>query len=47
LEKEAALQRAIVDLIAQGMVESVHDCAEGGLAVALAEKAFVRGSGRA
>ena len=45
LEKEAALQRAIVDLIAQGMVESVHDCAEGGLAVALAEKAFVKGVG--
>jgi len=45
LEKEAALQRAIVDLIRQDMVESVHDCAEGGLAAALAEKAFVRGIG--
>ncbi|MGH9496951.1 MAG: AIR synthase related protein [Candidatus Sulfotelmatobacter sp.] len=45
LEKEAALQRAVVDLIAQGMVESVHDCADGGLAVALAEKAFVKGIG--
>ena len=45
LEKEAALQRAIVDLIAQGMVESVHDCAEGGLAVALAEKALPKGVG--
>jgi phosphoribosylformylglycinamidine synthase subunit PurL len=45
LEKEAALQRAIVDLIRQGMVESVHDCAEGGLAVALAEKAFVKSIG--
>ena len=45
LEKEAALQRAIVDLIKQGMVESVHDCAEGGLAVALAEKAFAKGVG--
>jgi phosphoribosylformylglycinamidine synthase len=45
LEKEAALQRAIVDLIVQGMVESAHDCADGGLAVALAEKAFVKGIG--
>jgi phosphoribosylformylglycinamidine synthase len=45
LEKEAALQRAIVDLIQQGMVESVHDCAEGGLATALAEKAFAKGIG--
>jgi len=45
LEKEAALQRAIVDLIVQGMVESVHDCADGGIAVALAEKAFVKGIG--
>jgi phosphoribosylformylglycinamidine synthase len=45
LEKETSLQRAIVDLIHQGMVESVHDCAEGGLSVALAEKAFVKGIG--
>ena len=45
LEKEAALQRAIVDLIAQGMVESVHDCADGGIAVALTEKSLIRGIG--
>ena len=45
LEKEAALQRAIVDLIAQGLVESVHDCSDGGIAVALAEKALPRGVG--
>ncbi len=45
LEKEAALQRAIVDLIAQGMVESVHDCADGGLVVALTEKSLIRGIG--
>jgi phosphoribosylformylglycinamidine synthase II len=45
LEKEAALQRAIVDLIAQGMVESVHDCADGGIAVALTEKSLIRGVG--
>jgi phosphoribosylformylglycinamidine synthase II len=45
LEKEAALQRAVIDLIQQGLVESVHDCADGGLAVALAEKAFARSVG--
>jgi phosphoribosylformylglycinamidine synthase subunit PurL len=45
LEKEAALQRAIVDLIAQGLVESVHDCADGGIAVALAEKALPKNVG--
>ena len=45
LEKEAALQKAVIELIPQGLVESVHDCADGGLAVALAEKAFVRGVG--
>ena len=45
LEKEAALQRAVVALIGQGLVDSAHDCAEGGLAVALAEKAFPNGVG--
>jgi phosphoribosylformylglycinamidine synthase len=45
LEKEAALQKSIVELIQQGLVESVHDCADGGLAVALAEKAFAKGVG--
>jgi phosphoribosylformylglycinamidine synthase subunit PurL len=42
LEKEAALQRAVIDLIQKSLVDSVHDCAEGGLAVALAEKAFAK-----
>jgi len=45
LEKEAALQKAVIELIQQGLVESVHDCADGGLAVALAEKAFPKGVG--
>jgi phosphoribosylformylglycinamidine synthase len=45
LEKEAVLQRAIIELIQQGLVESAHDCSEGGLAVALAEKAFPKGVG--
>jgi phosphoribosylformylglycinamidine synthase II len=45
LEKEAALQKAVVELIQQGLVESVHDCADGGLAVALAEKGFSKAVG--
>jgi phosphoribosylformylglycinamidine synthase len=45
LEKEAALQKAVIELIQQGLAESVHDCSDGGLAVALAEKAFALGVG--
>jgi phosphoribosylformylglycinamidine synthase subunit PurL len=45
LEKEAALQKAVIELIQQGLVESVHDCSDGGLAVALAEKAFAKDVG--
>jgi phosphoribosylformylglycinamidine synthase len=45
LEKEAALQKAIIELIQLGLAESVHDCADGGLAVALAEKAFAKHMG--
>ncbi len=45
LENEAALQRAVIDLIQHGLVDSAHDCSDGGLAVALAEKAFPKGVG--
>jgi len=45
LEKEAALQKAIVEIVGQGLADSVHDCAEGGLAVALAEKTFAKSVG--
>jgi phosphoribosylformylglycinamidine synthase len=45
LEKEAALQKAVIELIREGLLDSVHDCSEGGLAVALAEKAFPQGIG--
>ena len=45
LEKEAALQKTIIELIQQGLVDSVHDCADGGLAVALSEKVFPKGVG--
>jgi phosphoribosylformylglycinamidine synthase len=45
LEKEAALQKAIIEMIQQGLVESTHDCADGGITVALAEKTFLKGVG--
>ena len=45
LEKEATLQRAMVTLIQAGLVGSVHDCADGGLAVSLAECALPKGVG--
>jgi phosphoribosylformylglycinamidine synthase II len=37
---ERALQHAILEMIAEGLVASAHDCAEGGLACALAESAI-------
>ena len=43
LKREAALQQLIVKLIRDGCIESAHDCADGGLAVALAECTFDSG----
>ena len=45
LEKEAALQKGLIEMIQAGLVESAHDCSSGGLAVALAEQAFPKGIG--
>ena len=45
LEKEATLQRALVAIIRAGLAESVHDCSDGGLAVALVESALPGGVG--
>ena len=45
LEKEATLQRALVAIIRAGLAESVHDCSDGGLAVALGESALPGGVG--
>ena len=42
LEKEKAVQDCIIELIGQGLVESAHDCSDGGLAVALARSCFPR-----
>ncbi|EAZ87860.1 phosphoribosylformylglycinamidine synthase subunit PurL [Lysinibacillus fusiformis] len=40
LEVEAARQQALLKAIKAGLVQSAHDVAEGGLAVAIAEKTF-------
>ena len=45
LEREAGLQKALVEMIGAGMVESAHDCSDGGLAVALVESAMAGGVG--
>jgi phosphoribosylformylglycinamidine (FGAM) synthase-like enzyme len=45
LEREATLQRALIAIIQAELAESVHDCADGGLAVALVESALPAGVG--
>jgi phosphoribosylformylglycinamidine synthase len=40
LEHERALQRAVLKMIDDGLLESAHDCSEGGVACALAEAAL-------
>jgi phosphoribosylformylglycinamidine synthase len=40
LSNERALQRLVIRAIREGLIESAHDCSEGGLAVALAECCF-------
>jgi phosphoribosylformylglycinamidine (FGAM) synthase-like enzyme len=45
LEKEAELQKAVVEMIQKQLLDSAHDCSDGGLAVALAEKALAKGVG--
>jgi phosphoribosylformylglycinamidine synthase subunit PurL len=42
LEKEKALQDCIIDLVGLGLIDSAHDCSEGGLAVTVAESCFPR-----
>lgn len=43
LDRERALQALVVGLVADGTIQSAHDCAEGGLAVTLAESCFDSG----
>jgi phosphoribosylformylglycinamidine synthase len=45
LSREVALQRLLVKGAASGLIRSAQDCAEGGLAVALAECCFGTGIG--
>ena len=45
LKREAALQKAVIEMIRGGMLESAHDCSEGGIAVTLAECGFEKGIG--
>lgn len=40
IEAEIRLQRALLEGIRAGLVRSAHDCAEGGIAIALAESAI-------
>jgi phosphoribosylformylglycinamidine synthase len=40
LEREIKVQNVVRDLIREGLVNSAHDCSEGGIAVALAECCF-------
>jgi phosphoribosylformylglycinamidine synthase len=40
LAQEAALQKCVIEAIREGLVDSAHDCSEGGISVALAESGF-------
>jgi phosphoribosylformylglycinamidine synthase subunit PurL len=40
LQGEAALQKCVLELIEKRLIESAHDCSDGGVAVALAESCF-------
>jgi phosphoribosylformylglycinamidine synthase len=45
LEREAALQRLLVQGAASALLRSAHDCADGGLAITVAESCFDTGLG--
>jgi phosphoribosylformylglycinamidine synthase subunit PurL len=45
LEREAVLQKAIIEMIEAGFIESAHDCSDGGIAVALSESAMAQAVG--
>lgn len=45
LDRERAVQRVVQAAIASGSLKTAHDCAEGGLAVAIAEMAIASGIG--
>jgi len=43
LEREAALQRVVIENVRAGLVRSAHDCSDGGFAIAIAECCFEAG----
>lgn len=45
LEVESKMQQALLAAIRTGLVQSAHDCSDGGLAVAIAESAIAGGQG--
>jgi phosphoribosylformylglycinamidine synthase len=45
LEKEAGLHKALAEMAGSELLDSAHDCSDGGIAVALAESGFARGIG--
>ncbi len=45
LAQEAALQKALVEMAQIEILDSAHDCSDGGIAVALAESSFANGVG--
>jgi len=45
LEAEGRLQRLVLRLAAEGLLRSAHDCADGGLAVTIAESCMIGGMG--
>ncbi|WP_128896829.1 phosphoribosylformylglycinamidine synthase subunit PurL [Longirhabdus pacifica] len=47
LQKEKALQAAVLHMIQSGWINSAHDCSEGGLATAIAESCISGGIGAA
>ena len=45
LEREAALQKALVEMSEAELLESAHDCTDGGLAIALVESSLPSNTG--
>ncbi|MEO7002650.1 MAG: phosphoribosylformylglycinamidine synthase subunit PurL [Ktedonobacterales bacterium] len=45
LDRERAMQQAVIEASAMGLIASAHDCSDGGLAVALAECCMWSGLG--
>jgi len=45
LDHEAAVQRLVLEVHAAGLLSAAHDCADGGLATAVAEMCFAAGTG--